>query len=170
MSRTLAALLVTSAAVSALAVTASAAPLAGCALVTPKEANAALGGVFRIRLVEQLRSNVRECSIRVVRPPAAPRPYAVVRDWPVAGSKTAFDYTVRIFSRRKQPKGVRFVSFQPLKGLGVKAYTSKLIVAGIPRRSVLVWTGSNFIHAFNAVPSVKLPQVLVLARDAVRRT
>jgi hypothetical protein len=170
MPRTLAGLLAAGAALAVVATTASAAPLATCALVTPKEANSALGGVYRIRLVEQLRANVRECSIRVVRPrPAAPQPYAVIRDWPIAGSKAAFDYTVRIFQRRKQP-GVRFVSFTPLKGLGVKAYTSKLVVAGLLRRSVLVWTGSDFIHAFNAVPSVTLPQLIVLARDAARRT
>ena len=171
MPKTLLALFAVSAVVAAAATAAPAARLAGCALVTTRDAQLALGGLFRISLVQQAKINVRECSIRVVRTkPEGIEPYIIVRDWPDGGGKRAFDFTVKTLRPRKQPKGIRFVSFTPLKGLGAKAYTSELLIKGHPRRSVLVWTGSNFVHVFNAVASVTLPQLVGLARDAVPRS
>jgi hypothetical protein len=168
--KTLIALLVLSAAVGAAAATATAARLAGCALVTTRDAQSALGGVYRLRLVEQTLVNVRQCSIRVVRTnPAGVQIYAVIRDWPYGGAKTAFDFAVKTLGARKQPKGVRFVSFGPIKGIGAKAYASRVVYKGKPQRSVLVWTGEDFVHVLNGVSSVTLPALVSLARDAARR-
>jgi hypothetical protein len=159
-----------SAAIGADAATATVGRLAGCTLVTARDAQRALGGVYRLRLAEQKLINVRQCNIRVVRTrPDGAELYAVVRDWPYGGAKIAFDFAVKTLRAQKQPKGVRFVSFRPIKGLGGKAYASKVIYKGKPRRSVLVWTGSDFVHVLNAVSSVTLPALVSLARDAVRR-
>jgi hypothetical protein len=165
-----AALIAAAAAVAtAMAVQAPAAPLAKCNLLTIQEAQRAIGGVARLEIDQKDVGSVRECTISLVRS-AKPKlvPVAVVRDYPYGGQKKAFDAVVAVLRKRAQPKDVRFVSFRPLTGLGATAYRSEIVVKGLPRRSVLVWTGESFIWVFNHDRSVTFAQLMGLTRDALR--
>jgi hypothetical protein len=163
-------LLVAGVVLTALVPAAPAAPLARCALVTTKEAQRAIGGVYRLQLKQQDVGSIRECTISLLR---STKPkvhkYVAVRDYPYGGGKKAFDAVVAVLRKRQQPKDVRFVTFRPLAGLGAKAYRSEVVVKGLPRRSVLVWTGNDFVWVFNHDASVTFAQLLGLARNALGR-
>jgi hypothetical protein len=154
----------------ALAVSQPASVRPACAALTLRQATAALGAVYRFSLEERYLGSVRMCSV-LFKPVGAMQraPYVTVHDWPAGGARRAFDYTTRIFRRRKQPKGVRFVSFTPVLGLGREAYRSEVIVNGHPRKSFLVWTGRTFVRVFNNQDAVTFAQLLSLTRSALDR-
>ncbi len=150
--------------------TSAGAAASGCQVLTSRDAARALGGVSRVELSEQVLGSVRTCTISVVRDTRPRRvAYAAVRDWPFGGAKRAFDFTVKVLRRHRQPKGVTFVLFKPQPGLGERAYLSEVKLKGKPTRSVLVWTGETFIHALNDASSVSFAQLLALARAAMKR-